>query len=739
MKIRLIDFLNSKNGRKSLLIALLAAVLLELISAAQYYFSRYLMEQELEDRIVVELNFKTHALNETLMSAQQTVQEHLWDIGCHLNQPDSIFQIVKRLVNVNDKVVGASMPFIPDYFPAKGRLFEPYAYKKNDSVYVEQLGGKRDHDYTQHPAFQKVLEYKHARWSNPYKYMTDNDSVEQSLITYTYPVADHQGDIVAVCGLDVSLSWLGDAMNATQFNASSFYLFLTASGELMAGPSEQRTSAEQVNHVVRLMNDSSVQRKMARNHQVKVIKFYDHVKKDKGFIYYRTMEEDPFCQAVLVCYYKETYGRLDRMRWFISLLMLAGFILLGLIISRNIRSAWRLQLAHIEQERIGGELHVANVIQNTMLPKHYPPFPERHDIDIYGLLEPALEVAGDLFDFFIRDEKLFFCIGDVSGKSVPSAMVMSVTHTAFRMASAHSSHPAQIMQIINETVCAGNESNMFVTMFIGILDMPTGQLRYCNAGHDKPVLISNTSSEVTNELLPANANLPVGVFSDYKYEMQETRLTPDTTVFLYTDGLTEAMNRKHQLFGMERLMQSSLMNADARGLVEHMSQQVRQFREGAEQSDDLTMLAIRYLHHETHAVYERDIVLKNDVSAVSQLSDFLKEVMAQLHVDTSTARNIRLAVEEAVVNVMDYAYPAGQDGDIQVTAKSDGSRVKFVISDSGIPFDPTSAQQADTTLSVEERPIGGLGLLLVRKLMDAINYERTNGHNVLTLMKNIQA
>ena len=210
-----------------------------------------------------------------------------------------------------------------------------------------------------------------------------------------------------------------------------------------------------------------------------------------------------------------------------------------------------------------------------------------------------------------------------------------------------------------------------------------------------------------------------------------------TTIFLYTDGLTEAMNNLHKLFGQARVKET--LNSDKtltpQALVERMNKEVHRFIEDAQQSDDLTMLAIRYTQKQQEEVLSETLTLKNDPRQISLLSSFVKDVFGRLDIDPKQAKEIRLGVEEAVVNVIDYAYPAGTEGEITIHVSSDGREMKFVISDAGIPFDPTEIDKADTTLSVDERPVGGLGIHLVRQLMDSINYERMNGKNVLTLKK----
>jgi sigma-B regulation protein RsbU (phosphoserine phosphatase) len=239
--------------------------------------------------------------------------------------------------------------------------------------------------------------------------------------------------------------------------------------------------------------------------------------------------------------------------------------------------------------------------------------------------------------------------------------------------------------------------------------------------------------------LPAKANLPVGLFNDFAYEMQETTLDGDTTLFLYTDGLTEAKNIQHKMFGVQRV--TDILNGSVSlkpvALLEKMKCEVRAFVEDAEQSDDLTMLAIHYAPVVHDLLLDEQLTIRNDVHEVTRFSSFIKEITERIGIEKSLARQLRLAVEEAVVNVIDYAYPADTEGDILVKIMSDGTALRFQIIDSGVPFDPTAKEKADTTLSVEDRSIGGLGILLVRELMDTINYERSEGKNILTLIKRI--
>ena len=248
-----------------------------------------------------------------------------------------------------------------------------------------------------------------------------------------------------------------------------------------------------------------------------------------------------------------------------------------------------------QKASIESELKVAHNIQMSMLPKTFPPYPDREDIDIFGQLTPAKAVGGDLFDFYIRDEQLYFCIGDVSGKGVPASLFMAVTRSLFRNVSAHQSKPHLIMKALNDSLVESNEMNMFVTLFVGVLDLQTGLLRYCNAGHDAPLLIGLQRVGV----LPCDSNLPIGVMADFDFSEQTILIDKYTTIFLFTDGLNEAENCHQEQFSDDRIMnvaQGLLGMGHHRPtqVVRHMTDAVHTFVGTAEQSDDLTMLAIQY-------------------------------------------------------------------------------------------------------------------------------------------------
>jgi len=255
----------------------------------------------------------------------------------------------------------------------------------------------------------------------------------------------------------------------------------------------------------------------------------------------------------------------------------------------------QLEETTAQKAAIESDLRIASDIQMGMLPEKFPTRADRDDVQLYASLTPAKEVGGDLFDFYFRDEKLFFCIGDVSGKGVPASLFMAVTRSAFRTVSAHESMPNHIVGSINKTIADMNKNNMFVTLFVGVLDLPTGQMLYCNAGHDAPLLVGAGVGE-----LPCDSNIPVGFMPEWEYTLQEAEIYTGTTIFLFTDGLTEAMNIENEEFQMNRINDVAVkalaqQQQEPHQLIALMTDAVHQFVGDAEQSDDLTMMGIQYI------------------------------------------------------------------------------------------------------------------------------------------------
>ena len=700
-------------------VIIVAALLLELTAAGMYYTSQHIIQNTMERLVKTEMNALYLCIRNKLAAVEVAVDNMAWMVNENIDNPDDMFDLTSRLVENNPSILGSSISFVPDYYSKKGHWFEPYAARRIDGSVESMQLGSADHDYTRMAFYSVPVTTRSSYWCEPYR---DSDGARAVVTTYSTPVCDVRGQVVAVADADISLEWLEEIVaEGKQYESTRRYL-VTASNQLLAG-----------------VDDALFQTALASANADDDRQGYITTRDEKGekvHVFFQPVGGKTDWQLISVLYDREVFGRLLIVRLILLGLVIVGLLIAVYIVWRSSREAEKLRRVNEEKARIDTELRVASEIQQSMLPRQDL---QTERVELRGYLKPAREVGGDLYDYYVRDEKLFFCIGDVSGKGAASAMLMAVTHSLFRSASAHETHPAHIMCTINEALAKNNEKNMFVTLFIGVLDLPTGHLRYCNAGHDKPIVIQPATSDI--QYLNCDANLPLGVFEDTPYTQQETTLKADSGLFLYTDGLTEAKDIRRQQFGLERVVEMLEMQGERirepQVLLDSMIRAVHAFVGDAEQSDDLTMLAIYCKSAQFDSVLTRTMTLTNAIREIKRVNAFSKEVAEQLHLDSKQAGQLQLAVEEAVVNVIEYAYPAGSEGQIDIQAQSDGKTLRVQITDNGVPFDPTTKEKADVTLSAEERQLGGLGILLVREMMDSINYERMDGKNVLTLVKTL--
>ena len=572
-----------ERGRYHLILLLSATLLMVGVGAFQYFYTRNLLAKEEERISRMLLTTNTELVVNMLEDVESSLRDYSWSLPQALDHPDSLFVATRRFLESNPVIDGACIAVVPDYYPQKGHLFETYAHWEQDRIVTEQIAGP-DHDYTQAPGFIRAVQEGKDFWSDPYEYGTDP---VRDLTTYSCPITDRHGRLAAVCGLDLDLSWLADTLNAKPYYPSSFGFMFSQKGDLVGEPDENRVSPETLQYVIDLIADTTTVRSVKGHNRVNVINFRDPVTRGRAFVNYKQLSREPGWTIAQVSYWKEVLAPVRKMMRRIFLMALASLLFLLSILNLFFRNERRLRLAGIREARLGSELRIAGRIQEEMLPKD---FPEREDLAVYGLLTPAKEVGGDLFDYFIRDGKLFFCIGDVSGKSVPAAIVMAVIRSLFRMVSSREEDPSRMIGEMNREGCRNNASGMFVTLFVGVLDPSTGMMRYCNAGHDHPTLVGDTVEE-----LPALANIPIGVFDDFEYKAQEAVVPPGSVLFMHTDGVTEAKNTLREQFGKSRMFETlSASPRDPEAMIRAVADSVGAFVGAAEQSDDITMLAVGY-------------------------------------------------------------------------------------------------------------------------------------------------
>ena len=715
-----------RTSRTGLLLVLVAALTLEATSLIQSYFSQKGLREEADNRAEAQLDITRNMIMDVIDQTETAVRNSFWIAQWCLNYQDSLFRVSERLVRNNPTIVGSTVALVPGY-SRQYPLFSPYVHRTGDSLSFHSLATP-EYDYPSQEWFVKPLELDAPYWSEPY---WDEGGGEILMTTYSIPVRDNSGRQAAVMTGDLALDWVADLMEDIKIYPHATCVMLSRTGQPMVSKDSGHELRESLIAVVEQLKDDAdfkeLERAMGAGESGEVTIKYN---RQKSHIYFAPVERTGWYMCILIPD-DDIYGSVRKIDAIVKVLQLLGLVLLIVILRALFKSQNQYRELDQRRERMLGELRIANDIQMAMVPKTFPPFPERDDLDMAAVIVPAREVGGDLYDFYIRDEKLFFCIGDVSGKGIPASLVMAVTRSTFRAISSHEDSPGAIVSAMNKALSDMNELDMFVTFFCGVLDLGSGSLKYCNAGHNPPRILTDAI-----RTLPVIPNLPLGIVSDMPFQEQEIPFKYDSAILLYTDGLTEAENAAHEQYGETRLDCILRGREGAYAHLKRIEADVNGFVGDAPQSDDLTMLLVHYLGGESDLKGNK-LVMHNDIKQVSRLEGWLKVLGEKFHLKPSLLPELNLALEEAVTNVIMYAYPADNYGSVELTASFSYGVLIFVLSDSGKPFDPTEMPDADTDSSVEDRPVGGLGIHLVRNIMDSVKYERRDGRNILTMTKNI--
>lgn len=377
--------------------------------------------------------------------------------------------------------------------------------------------------------------------------------------------------------------------------------------------------------------------------------------------------------------------------------------------------------------RMQGELEMAKNIQNSVLPTTLN---NDHQEDVAALMDPAKEIGGDFYDYFMVDEThLALVIADVSGKGVPGALFMMKAETLIKsLAQSLKSDTANIIARSNIALCGNNEADMFVTCWLGIMDLSTGELKFTNAGHNNPIIIQGDKVKYMNY----KHGLVLGALEDAKYTENTIKLNRGDKIILYTDGVTEAHNQNSELYGEARLLEytNEHIKMNPKNFISDLREELRKFSDGYEQFDDITMLMFEY---QKGAMLMESRIFKADVSELDNLFAYSSTLLKILNFSNRDIIMINTALEEVFVNVAHYAYD--KEGTVEVSLSNDKNNVTFIFKDSGKKFNPLEKKDPNINASSDEREIGGLGIFMVKNIMDEVIYKYEDGHNVLTLIK----
>ena len=600
--------------------------------------ARRSVSEEAVERAQVKLENTILQIDKVLEAVEIAVKNMSWLVADKLDYPDYMYALTQQILRSNPYVVGSAIAFEPGYYPEKGVLFSPYSYRSEKGIRSKQLGTEDyEYHYMDWYLIPKLLGTPY--WSEPY---FDEGGADMVMTTYSLPLYDSSGKMYAVFTADISLEWFADKVKEIKPYPNSRNYMIGRGGTFLVNDRKEA-----------ILNESFFARPLENGDEELMRTGHQMINGKKGMtsfnregvsfnIFYAPVQATGWSVSV-VCLHDDVFAGVDSLRnrvltiLMFGLLFLTGFCYFTVRRLTNplarfagsaneiakgnfhaelpvIKSKDEMKTLHdsfgtmqqslvdyidelkkttASKERIESELRIARSIQMSMVPKIFPPFPEREDVDLYAKLIPAKEVGGDLYDFFIEDNKLYFIVGDVSGKGVPASLVMAVTCRLFRTIAEHLHTPAEIVKSLNDTLAENNDSNMFCTAFLGILDLKTGNMQYCNAGHNAPVMLASSGEVKFMEVKP---NLPLGLFGDFPYEGQECDITKETSLFLYTDGVTEAENTAKALYSDERLL--DLLDKQRKNMpqmiVDIVLDDVNKHVDGAEQSDDITIMCVHY-------------------------------------------------------------------------------------------------------------------------------------------------
>lgn len=576
------------------------------------------------------------------------VQKMALNLAMQMEEPDltkeRLLKILRKSLIGNPDAYGSAIAFEPYGFDPSVCYFAPYFARKGNDLELSYLGGDQ-YRYFYYHWYQIPKETGKPSWSEPY---FDEGGGNIPMVTYSVPFFHEQkrdNRFIGVITADISLQWLEKMLSSIDIYQTGYAFILSPNGTFVTHPEKGWIMNETIFSIAEARSDQ-VLRKIGRqmiNGESGFIRFSEGDKGKDGFLFFAPIKDSGWSLGI---FYPENELMADLHTLNRQMLLLAagGMILLALVVLLVARTITRplsaltgaarqmatgnLQItvpsqqcggevgvlansfehmknslnAHIQgllettaaKERMESELGIARDIQMGLLPKIFPPFPDVPEFDLYAFLQPAREVGGDLYDFYrIDDERVCFVLGDVSGKGVPASLFMAVTMTLIKMTAAKGFSPDRILQEVNAQLSRDNSSSMFVTLFCGILNTGSGEIWYANGGHNPPVLLRNTEK---SSFLAGTDGILLGAMEEYTFSMKHLVLAPGESLFLYSDGVTEAMDEQENLYSDERLLDflDDLGNRAPRETVEAVMGSVLSFAGKAPQADDITLMMIRY-------------------------------------------------------------------------------------------------------------------------------------------------
>lgn len=627
------------DNKLSLWVVLFAAVILVASLGFMFGVSRQAIRQEAINHATEILENTTLRVNGILNRVEVATNNTDWLVTRHLDAPDSMFVFSRRILENNPDLNGCSIAFEPDYFKDRGRYFSAYSYNDNGTILTTQEGN--DHyQYFYLDWYQLCKLLDRPVWTEPFlDYNPDDICSPDMIVSYCKPLKDNNDKYVGTISVDLSLSWLSQMISAVKPYPNSYSMMIGQGGTFFVHPDSTKLLYQSI-FTESLEHEDSAMVELGHAMQRGEEGMRQMIIDGKAcYVFFKPLGETGWSVAI-VCSENDIFGAFYRMRRAVIFTVFAALLLMMLVCSRIIRrelkpltqlseqaeaiasgnfevtlpdDGRRDEIGHLTQSftnmqhslvsyieelkqttaqkaSIESELKVASEIQMSMLPRIFPAFPSRKDIDLYASMTPAKEVGGDLYDFFVQDERLYLCVGDVSGKGIPASLFMAVTRNLFRIVAQQGHTAVEIATQLNNNLSHDNDQNMFVTMFIGCADLRTGHFDYCNCGHNIPLY----DGKLMNV---RNTNFPMGVMEGVPFIGESIDDIRGHQLLIYTDGLTEAENMQHELLGENHLLDliSGKQDASSEDIIKMLQDAVECHRNGATPNDDLTLLCLKVI------------------------------------------------------------------------------------------------------------------------------------------------
>ena len=624
--------------RVSLWVVMFAAIIFIAALGFLFYQSREAVRQEAISHATQILDKTSLRVEGILNRVEVAAGMTEWLVQRHPDKADSMFVYSRGMLLNNPDFYNCSIAFEPYYFKDKGLYFSAYSKHNGDSIRTIQ-GGSENYQYFFADWYLMPTLLGHACWTEPYMDLDVATNTSEMVTSYCQAIKDDDGRVIGVINTSLSLNWLSQTISATKPYPNSYSIMIGRGGTYFVHPDSTKITRQTIFTQTLEEPDTalaSLGHAMQRGEEgMREM----HIGGEHCYVFYKPLGKTG-CSMAIVCPESDIFGGFDRLRRTVMTIVTVGLLLMLYlfirIITRELSPLRRLareaetiasgqfdtQLPDFERvDEIGqlsqsfgnmqqslvryieelkdttaqkasieSELNVANSIQMSMLPSV---FPDREGLDMYASMTPAKEVGGDLYGYLLKDDNLYFCLGDVSGKGVPASLFMAQVTRLFRTLANQQLPPAEICTHMNDALSGDeNPTNMFVTLFIGMLDLQSGHLSFCNAGHNPPIIGGGANH---GEFLEMKPNFPIGVLPGLEFEGEEIANIHGRALFIYTDGLNEAENREHEQFGDERLL-DILRNThfdSAKQVIETLAAEVEKHRDGADPNDDLTMMCLR--------------------------------------------------------------------------------------------------------------------------------------------------